>query len=303
MHRATWLATVLASCSRPLRWRARQTRAPWRASAGSSSSGDSITYSGQYIEFVEAYLRLKDPALRCEFLDLGLPSETVSGLSEPGHAGGQFPRPDLHERLDRVLDEDQARPGRRLLRDERRDLLPVQRGAVPAIPGGDPVPPRAGGGRRARRCCTSPRRSSTPSPIRARTLPGGPAPNIGSRSRATTRSSNATPTGSWPGGRDGWDVVDIHGPMKRYLARRAGPRPGLPARRRRRPHRRHRALDHRPARSSGTGASRAEGPAGRASSRPSPPARTGGSPQAGPAEAAGAQGRLADRAPATSDPG
>ena len=26
-----------------------------------------------------------------------------SGLSEPGHAGGQFPRPDLHERLDRVL--------------------------------------------------------------------------------------------------------------------------------------------------------------------------------------------------------
>jgi lysophospholipase L1-like esterase/pimeloyl-ACP methyl ester carboxylesterase len=36
-------------------------------------------------------------------LDLGLSSETVSGLSEPGHAGGAFPRPDLHERLDRVL--------------------------------------------------------------------------------------------------------------------------------------------------------------------------------------------------------
>src|ERR687894_275261 len=70
--------------------------------------GDSITYSGQFIEFLEAYLRVKDPTLRCEFLDLGLPSETVSGLSEPGHAGGQFPRPDLHERLDRVLE--QARP-------------------------------------------------------------------------------------------------------------------------------------------------------------------------------------------------
>jgi hypothetical protein len=64
--------------------------------------GDSITYAGQYIEFLEAYLRVKDPTLRCEFLDLGLPSETVSGLTEPGHAGGQFPRPDLHERLDRV---------------------------------------------------------------------------------------------------------------------------------------------------------------------------------------------------------
>src|SRR5262245_14044303 len=65
--------------------------------------GDSITYAGRYIEYLEAFLRLDDPALRTEFLDLGLPSETVSGLSEPGHAGGQFPRPDLHERLDRVL--------------------------------------------------------------------------------------------------------------------------------------------------------------------------------------------------------
>jgi lysophospholipase L1-like esterase len=36
-------------------------------------------------------------------IPLGLASETVSGLSEPGHAGGKFPRPDLHERLDRIL--------------------------------------------------------------------------------------------------------------------------------------------------------------------------------------------------------
>ena len=41
-------------------------------------------------------------------LNLGLPSETLSGLCEPGHAGGKFPRPDLHERLDRILE--QAKP-------------------------------------------------------------------------------------------------------------------------------------------------------------------------------------------------
>jgi hypothetical protein len=29
--------------------------------------GDSITYSGQYIEYIEAYLRISDPALGCEF--------------------------------------------------------------------------------------------------------------------------------------------------------------------------------------------------------------------------------------------
>ncbi|MBI5774673.1 MAG: SGNH/GDSL hydrolase family protein [Verrucomicrobia bacterium] len=65
--------------------------------------GDSITYSGQYIDYLDAYLTTRFPEQRWELLDLGLPSETVSGLSEPGHAGGKFPRPDLHERLDRVL--------------------------------------------------------------------------------------------------------------------------------------------------------------------------------------------------------
>ena len=64
--------------------------------------GDSITHSGQYIEFVETVL-LANTDKHYEILDLGLSSETVSGLSEEGHAGGKFPRPDLHERLDRVL--------------------------------------------------------------------------------------------------------------------------------------------------------------------------------------------------------
>lgn len=65
--------------------------------------GDSITYGGEYVEFVEAFLRLQHPDWTGDLLNLGLPSETVSGLSESGHAGGAFPRPDLHERLDRVL--------------------------------------------------------------------------------------------------------------------------------------------------------------------------------------------------------
>lgn len=65
--------------------------------------GDSITYAGDWVAFVEAYLRLRHPTATFDFLNLGLPSETVSGLSEPGHAGGAFPRPDLHERLARTL--------------------------------------------------------------------------------------------------------------------------------------------------------------------------------------------------------
>src|SRR4051812_3066572 len=65
--------------------------------------GDSITYSGEYVSRVEARLLLSEPKRDYEILNLGLPSETVSGLSEPGHAGGAFPRPNLHERLDRAL--------------------------------------------------------------------------------------------------------------------------------------------------------------------------------------------------------
>jgi len=67
--------------------------------------GDSITYSGEYVADVEAALRRQKPESRFEIINIGLPSETVSGLSEPGHAGGAFPRPDLHERLDRILEK------------------------------------------------------------------------------------------------------------------------------------------------------------------------------------------------------
>ena len=65
--------------------------------------GNSITWSGIYVNDIEAYFRFKYPERNIEFINVGLPSETVSGLSEPGHANGEFPRPDLHERLARVL--------------------------------------------------------------------------------------------------------------------------------------------------------------------------------------------------------
>lgn len=65
--------------------------------------GDSITAAGQYISSFDAWLVSELREAAPQLIDCGLPSETVSGLSEDGHAGGQFPRPDLAERLDRVL--------------------------------------------------------------------------------------------------------------------------------------------------------------------------------------------------------
>lgn len=65
--------------------------------------GDSITYSGTYVTYLEGYLRTRHPDRKFEIINVGLPSETVSGLSEPDHAKGKFPRPVLRERLQRVL--------------------------------------------------------------------------------------------------------------------------------------------------------------------------------------------------------
>jgi lysophospholipase L1-like esterase len=66
--------------------------------------GNSITYNGLYVSYIDAYLTLEYRDKNYEIINVGLPSETVSGLSEAGHAGGAFSRPDLHERLARVLE-------------------------------------------------------------------------------------------------------------------------------------------------------------------------------------------------------
>lgn len=179
--------------------------------------GDSITYSGQYVEFVETILRLNAPTLRCEFLDLGLPSETLSGLSEPGHAGGQFPRPDLHERLERVLSR------------TKPDLVVACYGMNDGIYypfGEDRFQKYQEGMRRFRERAKAHRAKVlhlTPSvfdpmPIKDRTLPAGRDEyrqpyegydDVLTRYTEWLLSQRA----------DGWDVVDIHGPMKQFLTR------------------------------------------------------------------------------------
>jgi arylsulfatase A-like enzyme/lysophospholipase L1-like esterase len=186
--------------------------------------GDSITYGGEWVEFVETWLRLKFPAAEVEFLNLGLPSETVSGLSEPGHAGGSFPRPGVHERLGRVLEK--AKP----------DLIVACYGMNDGIyyPYGDGRAKAFQDGiRRLRERAahegirvvhiTPP--VFDPLPLGGHTLPAGrdayPQPFEGyndvlDRYSAWLLSQRAS----------GWEVVDAHGPMNRFLAdhRRTDPK-------------------------------------------------------------------------------
>jgi len=62
--------------------------------------GDSNTFAGGFINYLDAYLLMRYPGQEYELINLGLPSETVSGLSEPDHP---YPRPHIHERLERAL--------------------------------------------------------------------------------------------------------------------------------------------------------------------------------------------------------
>lgn len=66
--------------------------------------GNSITYAGHYVTLFESFMTTVFPTSEIETINLGLPSETVSGLSEEGHADGAFVRPCLFNRLDNITD-------------------------------------------------------------------------------------------------------------------------------------------------------------------------------------------------------
>jgi lysophospholipase L1-like esterase len=178
--------------------------------------GDSITHSGQYIDILDAYLAARLGGKAPELVNLGLPSETVSGLSEPGHANGKFPRPDLHERLARVLA--QTRPDLVVacygmncgiyypLAEERfaKFRAGIERLHAEVARAGAKIvhitPP-----------------TFDPLPIADRTLPAGAAeyrqPYAGYNDVLDRYSA-------WLIGQrgDGWDVVDLHGPLNDLLA-------------------------------------------------------------------------------------
>lgn len=67
--------------------------------------GNSITYAGGYVSLFECFYRQHYPDSNAEIINAGLPSETVSGLSEPNHADGAFPRPWLFNRLAKLLEK------------------------------------------------------------------------------------------------------------------------------------------------------------------------------------------------------
>lgn len=62
--------------------------------------GDSNTFAGTFVSAFDALARTNGKSF--DVINVGLPSETCCGLSEPDHP---FPRPTVQERIDRVLEK------------------------------------------------------------------------------------------------------------------------------------------------------------------------------------------------------
>jgi lysophospholipase L1-like esterase len=224
--------------------------------------GDSITYGGNYIDYLDACLATRLPDRRYELVNLGLPSETVSGLSEPGHAGGAFPRPDLHERLARALEK--ARPDLIVACYGMNDGIYYPFGQERFRAYQDGIRRLVGSARAAGAkvlLLTPP--TFDPVPLKGRTLPAGrseyrqpyegynevldryaawllaePAfsreggmptpplrghvPGAGDNMPSERRAGHATRDGE---GSPGVFVADVHGPMNRHLAERRRDKP------------------------------------------------------------------------------
>ena len=105
MHRvASLLATPLLAIACIMPATATETAQPGdlvRSAKRIAVLGDSITQDGRWVADLAAWM--EEQGLPADVINVGLSSETISGLTEVGHAGGTFPRPDLFDRLDRVL--------------------------------------------------------------------------------------------------------------------------------------------------------------------------------------------------------
>jgi arylsulfatase A-like enzyme/lysophospholipase L1-like esterase len=177
--------------------------------------GDSITYGGDWVEFFEAGLRRIQPDHRPEILNLGLPSETASGLSEEGHAGGAFPRPDVHERLGRVLSR--LKPDLILACYGMNDgiYFPLDESRFSKFRDGIRRLHEAVAHEGVRVIHLTPP-PFDPQPLKGRTLSAGlrayPQPYDGYDSVLTAYSQWLVDQRV-----QGWQVVDLHGPMRRFL--------------------------------------------------------------------------------------
>ena len=167
--------------------------------------GDSITQAGDYVTDVDSWL--VSQGLNVEVLNLGLGSETASDLTDAENAGHKnafgFVRPSISERLGRVLAA--AKP----------DLLFVCYG----MNDGGSLPADDGGMARFSEATTRLRDAALKAGVRRVVLCTPPVHDAKGNEALNQHDANLARYSAWLLSKkaQGWDVVDIHGPMRTAL--------------------------------------------------------------------------------------
>jgi len=177
--------------------------------------GDSITQAGDYVVDCECWLLAH--GFQVEVLNLGLASETGSDLTAEENAphlkAYGFGRPFLSERLDRVLAA------------SKPDLLFACYGMNDA----GSLPPDATGTKRFAKAITKLRKAATKAGVRRVVICTPPVFDDLGDAQQKFHDENLTRYTAWLLSRraKGWDVVDIHTPMRSALDEGRGKDPAF----------------------------------------------------------------------------
>lgn len=167
--------------------------------------GDSITQAGDYVTDVDCWLVSK--GLNVDVLNLGLGSETATDLTDAENDGHQrqfgFGRPSISERLNRVLTA------------TKPDIL----FACYGMNDGGSLPADDTGMARFSEAVTNLREAALNAGVRRVVLCTPPVHDSKGNEALKTPDENLTRYSEWllTKKADGWDVVDIHGPMRKAL--------------------------------------------------------------------------------------